>query len=245
MSPADPAYQLGEVLTGTEASRLADRLSVGATLSQAIHVVASQRRVTVRRLLADLTEDMGGNATVGFLRAIAGAHAHATSLTPIWTAPFNATEQGDVTSSVQHLVRSARESVVCSTYNFQRSSLLWTALAEVATQPEVTVRVYVDTAVADDDLQPWKPTTRQMARELSPVIVMRTRLLNNGQRVRNHAKFMVIDHRILLVTSANYSKSAETQNVEFGLQLDDPLIAQSVEAQMRALEDRFYERVSA
>ncbi len=62
--------------------------------------------------------------------------------------------------------------------------------------------------------------------------------------MRNHAKFLVVDHQILVVTSANLSLSAEERNVELGLRIDDPLLARAVEDQMRALEDvRIYERV--
>lgn len=62
--------------------------------------------------------------------------------------------------------------------------------------------------------------------------------------MRNHAKFLVVDHQILVVTSANLSLSAEERNVELGLRIDDPLLARTVEDQMRALEDiGIYERV--
>ena len=62
--------------------------------------------------------------------------------------------------------------------------------------------------------------------------------------MRNHAKFLVVDHQILVVTSANISLSAEERNVELGLRIDDPLLARAVEDQMRALEDvGIYERV--
>ena len=62
--------------------------------------------------------------------------------------------------------------------------------------------------------------------------------------MRNHAKFLVVDHQILVVTGANLSSSAEERNVELGLRIDDPLLARAVEDQMRALEDvRIYERV--
>ena len=62
--------------------------------------------------------------------------------------------------------------------------------------------------------------------------------------MRNHAKFLVVDHQILVVTSANLSYSAEERNVELGLRIDDPLLARTVEDQMRALEDiGIYERV--
>jgi len=46
-----------------------------------------------------------------------------------------------------------------------------------------------------------------------------------------------------VVTSANVSYSAEQRNVELGLRLDEPLLARSIEDQMRALEPSVYERV--
>ncbi|MBW3070336.1 hypothetical protein GZ998_12600 [Actinomyces sp. 594] len=52
-----------------------------------------------------------------------------------------------------------------------------------------------------------------------------------------------MDHQIVVVTSANVSRSAEEQNVELGLRLDEPLLARAIEDQMRALEPHVYERV--
>jgi len=162
---------------------------------------------------------------------------------PVWTTPSNLSEEGQLTASVHHLIAAARESVVCSTFNFQRSSVLWKALRQASARPELTVRVYIDTDVADLNPEAWKPTTKQIAAELAGAVVLRTRASDDGNRPRNHAKFIAIDHQYLLVTSANFSKSAEQLNVELGLRIDDPILTQSVEAQMRSLEPYLYERV--
>ena len=47
------------------------------------------------------------------------------------------------------------------------------------------------------------------------------RLCPAASRVVSHAKFIVIDHEVLLLTSANFSFSAENRNVEFGLLVRD------------------------
>jgi phosphatidylserine/phosphatidylglycerophosphate/cardiolipin synthase-like enzyme len=52
-----------------------------------------------------------------------------------------------------------------------------------------------------------------------------------------------IDHRFLVVTSANMSKSAERLNVELGLVIDDVVVAQGVERQMASFESEIYEVV--
>ena len=73
---------------------------------------------------------------------------------------------------------------------------------------------------------------------------VRTRAPEDGMRaVTSHAKPLSIDHRFLLVGSANFSYSAEERNVELGLRLDDPALAHSVEKQMRDLEETVYEPV--
>ncbi|QHO90220.1 hypothetical protein CWT12_01165 [Actinomyces sp. 432] len=92
---------------------------------------------------------------------------------------------------------------------------------------------------------PWAPTTAQVARELRGAIVMRTRAGEDGKRPRNHAKFLVVDHQIVVVTSANVSRSAEEQNVELGLRLDEPLLARAIEDQMRALEPHVNEQAAS
>ena len=54
---------------------------------------------------------------------------------------------------------------------------------------------------------------------------------------------MSIDHRFLLVTSANFSWSAENANLEFGVLVDNPNLAESVERELRDVEDLVFERV--
>ncbi len=82
--------------------------------------------------------------------------------------------------------------------------------------------------------------TEQVAEHLRPAIVLRTRRLD-GRMVRNHAKFLAIDHRFLLVTSANFSWSAENGNVEFGVLIDNRSLAEAAEDGMRRAEDRLFE----
>jgi len=243
--PANLHAQLGALLTGTEAKQLADRLAVGDTVTRALTVVAPARRWQVADLLHStglVAENMA--VAIAFLRGIQGAHAHPMALTPVWTAPANFAQHGQLTASIEHFVTAARESVICSTFNFQRTSVLWSALREVANRVEVDVRVYLDTDAADTHPESWKPTTTQVAAELSGATVLRTRSFD-GKQVRNHAKFVAIDHQYLIVTSANFSRSAEQFNVELGLRIENRLVTQAVERQMLAMEAHLYEVVLA
>jgi phosphatidylserine/phosphatidylglycerophosphate/cardiolipin synthase-like enzyme len=154
--------------------------------------------------------------------------------------PGHLARSGPLTSSVTHLVENARESVTCSTFNFQRSSGLWSALRTAALRPEISVRVYVDRKSAEQSVS---PSTAEVAAHLRPAVVLRTRAFDGGY-VRNHAKFLAIDHRFLLVTSANFSWSAEHGNVELGVLADNANLVQVIESEMRRVEEALYERVT-
>lgn len=240
---AGAARQLGKLLTGTEAKEIADRLADSDTLTTALKVVSAQRRPQVRALLE--ARDPGSLARshlVAVLRAVEGARSAPSALDPLWTMPGHLAQGGPLTSSVTHLVDNARQSVTCSTFNFQRSSGLWTALRRAALRPEITLRVYLDTAAADQQPTPGSPTTSEVAVHLRPGTVLRTKEFD-GRRVRNHAKFLAIDHRFLLVTSANFSWSAEHNNIEFGLFVDNRNLTEAVEREMLQAEDLLYEHI--
>jgi hypothetical protein len=234
------AGQLGRLLTGTEARQLADRLADGDTVTVALKAILPARRPVIRALMS--TSDVA--TLIAILRAVEGSRAAPTSLSTLWTLPGHLAQSGRLTSSLAHLVQGARQSVTCSTFNFQRSSALWTALREAATRPELTVRVYVDAAAAGRSSRTGTPTTVELADHLLPATVLRTKTFA-GRPVRNHAKFLAIDHRLLLVTSANFSWSAEHRNIEFGVLVDDRGLTETVERELRDVEPLLYEQVLA
>ncbi len=261
---AEPLRALGAFLTGTEAEGIATRLAAGATLSQALVVVPAARRIRAR----DLLEAAGlGSRTrehsVAVLVAVAGAASRMRDAEPVWTAPAGLLGLGALTGDVFGMVGSAMTSVVCATYNLQPTSALWKALvALVRERPGVAVRLYLDSQAADGPFhrpegqrgRRWEQDryrhgrsrldTGEIARRLRGAVVMRTRAPeDDGRAVTSHAKFLSVDHRFLLVGSANFSYSAEERNVELGLRLDDPALAASVEKQMRDLEANVYEQV--
>lgn len=255
MSASSQGSELGRFLTGTEAAQVADRLAAGETLTMALRAVAPGRRPRTRELLEAILTDLRG-LTLGvivMLRAIEGARSQLTSLQPVWTMPGHLAQMGSLTGSVEHLVDNARQSVTCSTFNFQRTSALWDALARSAQRPEIAVRIYLDSTAAEQgrrEAVSWTrssrdatPSPAEVAAHLRPATVLRSRPFD-GIPVRNHAKFLVIDHRFLLVTSANFSWSAENGNVEFGVLHDNHNLAETVELEMRNAEDTLFERVA-
>jgi len=222
---------LGEYLTATEARQVADGLRDGVPLAFAVAAVDPARRTEAERLLK--ATGLAGTDLVRVLRAVQGAKSVTTSAQPVFTMPGHLVTASPLTTSTAELVRSARSSVVCSTYNFETTSGLWDALRDAAGRPGVHVRVYVDADAANGS---------SVASWIAPGVVLRTRSID-GKPVRNHAKFVSVDHRFVIVTSANYSWSAENRNVELGVRLDDPALADAIESQMREAEASLYEKV--
>ena len=238
-SSDDPARKLGALLTGSEAREIADHLADDDTLTASLRVVPAGRRAEIRSLLSGIDRP----AMIIVLRAIEGAWSAPTTVDPLWTMPGHLAQHGRLTQSVTYLVDNARYSVVCSTFNFQRSSGLWKALQRAAQRPEITMKVYMDTDAADaGPRRPGSPTTDEVAAHLHPALILRTKRFD-GRQVRNHSKFLSIDHRFLLVTSANFSWSAENANLEFGVLIDNPNLAEAIERELREAEDFIFERV--
>ena len=187
----------------------------------------------------------GNPVAVPVLRAVQGANARRTTIDPVWTLPGYLADYGTLTTSLKELVLSARHAVTCSTFNFQKSSALWEALREVAARGTVDVRVYMD-ADAAQGAPAWAdtPTCEEVAAQLAGAKVFRT-AKPDGKPVRNHAKFVAVDHQFLIVTSANFSKSAEERNIELGLRVHSRSLTEMVERQLLDAEAFLYEAVAS
>lgn len=234
---SDPFEALGAFLTAREAAGVAKQLAAGAHISQALQEVAPTRRQDAEELLAAATvnhSDVEG--LVAILRAVAGAKASALlELTPVWTMPGDEAKVGGLTSQFHHEVASARVSVSCATYNFTPHSEMWRVLQRASEEPGVIVTVYVHSAVVDAD---------QVKVQMPKANVYRSGTFD-GQPVVSHAKFIVVDHALVLLTSANFSGPAEKSNVELGLRIHDSGLAHTIETTMISKHGSLYELVES
>lgn len=232
---SDPFEALGEFLTATEGIGIATLLAAGQHTTHALREVNAARRERAKELL--LAAGLGHtdvDRSLAVLHAIAGAKAVRHDLTPVWTMPGNEATVGHLTSEFHRLVGAARQSVTCATYNFEPTSKMWEVLRVASEEPGVVVTIYVDGNKAD---------AGKVRVQLPQATVYRSALLPDGRQVVSHAKFIVIDHALLLLTSANFSFSAENRNVEFGLRIHDPALAASIEATMTTKHGSLYELV--
>ncbi len=231
---------LGALLTGTEARVVANELTDGASVPSALSMVESGRRLKALELVKATGLRHERDVLAMVLTGVEGAKSHATRAETLWTMPGHLAGAGALTSRLVDLVNGARASVVCSTYNVQKSSGMWQALRDAAQKPGLDVRIYLDGAVAAGGSG---LSAAEVSRWLEPAVVLASKEFG-GKPVRNHAKFLAVDHRWLVVTSANLSWSAEYANVELGLRLDDPGLTERVEREMRDAEHAAYQRMS-
>jgi len=231
----DPLRNLGGYLTAAEAESLAALLEFGEHTTHALASVSPARRDRAEKLLA--AASLGHQApelSAAVLRGIAGAKSTHRDLVPVWTMPGQEAALGHLTSQFRETVSAARTSVTCATYNFSTSSGMWDVLAAVSEEPDVMVRVYVD---AD------KGSPADVKARLPRAEVYQSATLPDGKPVVSHTKFIVVDHEIVLLTSANFSYSAENRNVEFGLLIKDNGLATSVEQTMLSKHGTLYDLV--
>jgi phosphatidylserine/phosphatidylglycerophosphate/cardiolipin synthase-like enzyme len=236
--PTDPYGSLGGFLTTYEAGRLATAIEAGDTTVRALRELDPARRDEARWLLT--SADLGAHRaeiTLAVLRAIAGARAVRTDYTAVWTVPGSTPAIGRLTSEARRLVNDAGMSVVCSSFNFSKGSVMWDALAEASGRPGVSVTVYLDGRTG---------SANTAAAKLPKATVYRT-AIKPGRKSRyvSHAKVIVIDRRLTLLTSANFSVPAEQSNIELGILIDDVSLADTIERTLRDQHGILYEQVFA
>ncbi|MFI7509065.1 DISARM system phospholipase D-like protein DrmC [Micromonospora aurantiaca] len=233
----NPYEALGAFLTAYEAQRLATVLHAGGTTGQALKEVHATRRSEAKRLLTAArigAEDQAGSIAV--LRAVAGARAVRTAITPVWTMPGVEATTGRLTSEAQRIIDDARMSIVCSSFNFTPHSGMWIALKNAARRPGLSLTVYLDAHAGSPDA---------VAAHLPNAAVLRTLTLPGDHHpMVSHAKFIVVDRTVTMLTSANFSYSAENTNIELGLLVHDANLAASIETLMRSKHGILYEQVT-
>ncbi|MDR1355310.1 MAG: DISARM system phospholipase D-like protein DrmC [Propionibacteriaceae bacterium] len=232
--PDNPFTALGAYLTSTEAEALAVLLENGQHISLAVNSVNQSRREKAKKLLADAgishTEPRFAGAV---LRSVVGAKSVLHDLVPVWTMPGNEADTGHLTGEFSRLVHNARISITCATYNFETTSQMWDALKQAAERLDIAVTVYLDASAS---------ASAAVKTRLAKATVYRSSNIA-GKLIRSHAKFVIIDHTLVLLTSANFSWSAENRNIEFGLLVHDATLATSVESTMVSKHGTLYEIV--
>jgi phosphatidylserine/phosphatidylglycerophosphate/cardiolipin synthase-like enzyme len=172
------------------------------------------------------------------------ATARAPSVELVWTGPerVGATSR-DTKVVVAELFARASRSVLVSSYSLASGAALFAPLAaRMVELPMLRVRMFFDLTVGDDQ---WSgPRTRAAYEErfvrrfLSsqwrgprlPEVFHDPRTIED-EKISFHAKCVVVDEEVALVTSANTSAAAQADNIEAGVLVEDRLFALSLARQ--------------
>jgi phosphatidylserine/phosphatidylglycerophosphate/cardiolipin synthase-like enzyme len=176
---------------------------------------------------------------------IEAAH-HAIDL--VWTGPeVPGAANRDTGAVMRELFVAARRSVFLAGYAIHRGDEVFRLLAErMDREPGLDVRLVVDIQrnwndstlaqdlvyqfAADFRQNQW-PGTRLPAVFYDP----RSLALDPSRRASMHAKCVVIDGEMALVTSANFTTAAQTKNIEVGALLRQRALATRLEQNFASL----------
>lgn len=153
----------------------------------------------------------------------------------------------DTRTVLDGLFRRARSHVLIASYVIYDGSTVFAALLDQArANPGLQIELYVnlpsETGVDDDEhwdaarylttfaRHHWAPDVALPALFYDP----ETRRLG-AKRAALHAKCVVVDRRWAFVTSANFTEAAQERNIEAGILLDHPRIAEALIARFHGL----------
>lgn len=167
--------------------------------------------------------------------ALAEREAPKAQVDLVWTGPHPRTSTArDTYVVMRDLFKSAKSEVIVAGYRFDHGEELLRPLYERALQG-VGVFLFLDVVgkVQSDELVDG--FAAQAGRrfieenwpfgEPVPQLYFDPRSVAPGRFSSMHAKCIVVDRRVALVGSANFTSRARTENIELGVVVDDPRFA--------------------
>jgi phosphatidylserine/phosphatidylglycerophosphate/cardiolipin synthase-like enzyme len=171
--------------------------------------------------------------------------ANATEL--VWTGPeSSAAESRDTAVVVAELFRSASRSVLVSTFVVQQIETVFKPLAErLDAVSDLRVQIFLHIGRDHRDSRLDSEIVREFADNFRrrwpgarlPLVYYDPRALaaNQEDRATWHAKVVVIDDEVALVTSANFTEWAQQRNVEAGVLVRSRAFANQLQRQFQEL----------
>jgi len=165
----------------------------------------------------------------------------------VWTgpAPVKRARHRDTAVVLRSLFSSAEARVVIAGYRFDHGRRLLEPLHAAMVARGVTARMFVHVPVEQAVMR--APPAEQVAHcrgevaellkanwpfgEPYPEVFYETRPIETGRYSSMHAKCVVVDDRVALVTSANFTRRAQADNVEVGALIHDRGFVDALAAQ--------------
>lgn len=154
----------------------------------------------------------------------------------------------DTSVVARELFAHARESVLLAGYAVYQGRQVFQALADrMAELPSMRVRMFLDVQRAHGDTSVASELVRRFAHRFRtrewpaerplPSVYYDSRSLRTGigKRASLHAKCIVVDREAVFISSANFTEAAQERNIEIGLLVRSPTLAEQVERHFEAL----------
>ncbi len=186
------------------------------------------------------------------LRALANEREEAQRLRDgielVWTGPdVPGVHSRDTHVVVRELFGSAETSVLISGYALYQGHTIFKSLSDrMEARPCLEVRLFLNVGRPTGDPRGAEDLVREFAQafrtrhwpgKVAPSLFYDPRSLDGveGQPACLHAKCIVIDDAIALITSANLTQAAQERNIEAGVLVNDARFARNLRVQFDTL----------
>lgn len=225
-------------------------------LSSSPSALSLQRLYTVEKanwLAAELARLAGpAGAVADLLELLATERARveqaSDSVELVWTGPeIPGMANRHTGAVVRELFATARSHLLIVGYAIHRGREIFSVLADrMDADPELQVRLVVDIKRGQGDTSMDAEVVRHFAAQFRkrdwpgervPEVLFDPRSLNRDRAhaAAMHAKCIVVDDSIALITSANFTTAAQTKNIEVGLLARSSSLARQTTARFDAL----------
>lgn len=165
----------------------------------------------------------------------------------VWTGPeTHGTASRDTLIVVGELFARARRSVLISGYNvFDGRSVFKKLIDRVAAVPALRVKMFLNILRRNHEAAaPAEKVVERFAADFmrfhwdasrAPEVFYDPRSLDPDAGAVLHAKCVIVDDELALITSANLTEAAQRRNIEAGVLLTNPVIAAQLRAQFEGL----------
>lgn len=188
--------------------------------------------VRVLQKLRELRERGLDDEVVGsILLGINAAREATPRPTVLMTIPNYGGKTTKQTRSFAEVVGGAQRSLVCMTYNFQKSTQYFDELKGLAVKDGFELEIYVDGRLAREESKSRKNSSSMTLDEIRwnfPNAHIFASKKDGENWITSHAKVFIVDGVKAFITSANFSKSAENSNVEIGVLIEDVSTARQI-----------------
>ena len=197
-----------------------------------------------------VTEYLNGFDQVGVVAALdlviaERTHGPHPSLDLVWTGPeAMASTARDTLVVMQEMFAQARQRVVIAGYAFDSGEELFASLHANMVEHDVRVQMFLNIPRADpgtDTVQHARKFVQQIQidnwpwTDKLPEFYFDPRTVEPKSVESLHAKCIVVDERLTLIGSANFTDRGQTRNIEVGVLIDDASFGRQVALQWQGL----------